>query len=539
MGSQAFAAVPVVVSGRTWGFLGFGETRYERVWSSPEVEALKAAAAVFGASMERERRDEALRESEERLKRLAAATFEGIALTENGVFLDANDQLAEMLGCAVPDLLGRPVEDFVPLGDHALVRGHRESGFEGPYEHHVLRQDRRLIPVEVRARQTPYLGRTVRVTAVRDVTERVAAQERQRSLEAGLRQAAEEWRQTFDALDLGIILADPQGRIVRLNRGALERLSGPSFADAVGRGLDELAGIEPWRTAWALHGEVGESGASVVSETRDPASRRAYYLLASPWWQDQGLWRVITFRDVTEFTHMQSQLRRAKHMEAMGSLVAGVAHEVRNPLFSISASVDALEAEFGHHEAFAELGGLLRSQVHHLTQLMRDLLDYGKPALLRPAPTNLGDLVRRAVRACASLARERNVAVEEHVAPELPPLEVDGGRMEQAVENLLANAIQHAPASSVVRIRGELDQERGPGAVRCTVEDAGPGLPVDPARIFEPFFTRRKGGTGLGLSIVQRIVEAHGGSVTAETRTEGGARFTIRLPAGRPEGALV
>jgi PAS domain S-box-containing protein len=533
-GSRSFAAVPIFSSGEWWGLLGFGETRYEREWSGPEVEALKAGAAVFAAAIEREGSDEALRESEDRLKRLAAATFEGIALTENGLFLDANDQLARLLGCQVADLVGRRVEDFVPPEDHEVVRAHRESGFEGPYEHRVRRTDGSDLPVEVRVRQTPYRGRTVRVTAVRDVSERVQAEERQRRLEGDLRQAAEQWRQTFDALDLGIVLADAEGRIVRLNRTALELAQGSAFGDTVGRELEALSDGEPWRTIFDIHRRVGESRVSLTAEARDPRNGHAFYLLGSPWFRDEGdaPWRIITFRDVTDFITLESQLRRARTLEAMGSLVAGVAHEVRNPQFSISATVDALEAELGSRPEFAEYGDLLRSQVSRLTQLTRDLLDFGKPSLLQRTRARPAEVLRRAVRSCASLARDRGVSVEEHLAGELPALEIDGARIEQALENLLANAIQHAPPESVVRVLVGTATEDGSRAfLYLHVEDDGPGLPEgDLPRIFEPFFSRRKGGTGLGLSIVQRVAEAHGGSVSACNREERGARFTLRLP---------
>jgi PAS domain S-box-containing protein len=535
MGSKSFAAVPISSNGHWWGFMNFGETRYEREWSVPEVEALKAAAAVLGAAIERERADEALRESEERLRRLAAATFEGIALTADGFFLDANDQLARMLGCSVGDLVGQSVEDYIPPEHHELVRTHRERGSEDPYEHSVRRRDGSLFPVEVRARNTPYGGRMVRVTAVHDITARVQAEDRQHRLEADLRQAAEEWRQTFDALDLGIVLGDAEGRIARLNRGALELAAGPSFGDAVGRGLDELPDQEPWPTVRRLYRQVGEAGVSVTAEAREAATGRSFFLLGSPWFRETGPpWCVLTFRDVTDFTAIQEKLRRAQTMEAMGSLVAGVAHEVRNPLFSISASVDALEAEIGPRPEFSEYAVLLRSQVERLTQLMRDLLDYGRPSVLRRTPTSLGDVVRRVHRACASLARDRKVTIEERFAPNLPSLDLDGSRVEQALENLLANALQHAPVASVVRIESGLDGDGPEAMVRCTVEDEGPGLPEDGiARIFEPFFTRRKGGTGLGLSIVQRVVEAHGGRVMAGNREGGGARFAVFFPVPR------
>jgi signal transduction histidine kinase len=250
--------------------------------------------------------------------------------------------------------------------------------------------------------------------------------------------------------------------------------------------------------------------------------------------------RLIVGRDVTaerqaeqERQRLRAEVERAEKMAVMGALVAGVAHEVRNPLFSISATLDALESELGEDAAYAPYANLLRSQVARLTQLMRDLLDYGKPSVLRRGPTRLSDVVRRAIRSCAPLAREHEVRVQEDVARELPALDIDGPRVEQAMENLVANAIQHAPAGSVVRVEAGLEARNPAELARCSVEDEGPGLPPDALeRVFEPFFTRRKGGTGLGLSIVQRVAEAHGGTVVAENRPGGGARFTLLLPVG-------
>jgi PAS domain S-box-containing protein len=251
--------------------------------------------------------------------------------------------------------------------------------------------------------------------------------------------------------------------------------------------------------------------------------------------------RLLLCRDMTaeaeaqvEQERLQESLRRSESMAAMGALVAGVAHEVRNPLFSISASVDALETDLRDQPDFAELADLLRSQVARLTQLMRDLLDYGKPAALSLAAVQPADPVRVALRACAPLARSKDVEVTAHVAPGLPPLALDAGRMEQVLENLLANAVQHAPRGTSVRLAARLAE--GEGAVELCVEDEGPGIETeDLERLFEPFFSRRKGGTGLGLPIVQRIVEAHGGVVRAANRPQGGAIFTVTLPVPTPE----
>ena len=110
----------------------------------------------------------------------------------------------------------------------------------------------------------------------------------------------------------------------------------------------------------------------------------------------------------------------------------------------------------------------------------------------------------------------------------------DEGRLEQVFQNLLANAVQLSPRGSTVRVTAGAAR----GGVACIVEDQGPGLPAGAAeRVFEPFFTARKGGTGLGLSIVRRIVEEHGGTVSAGNRPAGGAAFTVWLPAAGADEA--
>lgn len=224
---------------------------------------------------------------------------------------------------------------------------------------------------------------------------------------------------------------------------------------------------------------------------------------------------------------LQAALRRSETMSAMGALVAGVAHEVRNPLFGISATLDAIQARFDdeQHEGYLEA---LRDQVERLNKLMGDLLEYGKPVTTAMQPAAVSEIIAQAVQSCAPLAAQAGVEVKERHASELPCVNANRDRLVQAFENVLQNAVQNSAAHTVIIIETRYDSR----AIVCTVEDGGSGFaPEDLEHVFDPFFSRRRGGTGLGLSIVQRIVTDHGGTVTAANRPAGGAVVTIRLPA--------
>lgn len=230
---------------------------------------------------------------------------------------------------------------------------------------------------------------------------------------------------------------------------------------------------------------------------------------------------------------LATAMRRSETMAALGALVSGVAHEVRNPLFGITSTVDALGAHGREAEGFRPHLAVLRSEADRLNALMRDLLEYGRPSTQRIVRGRLQEVVAEAVRATTALAGERRVRVDCAIPPDTPLVLMDRRRLVQVFQNLIDNAIRHAPDGGAVQVSSAV--ERGDGEwIACTVDDDGPGFPPgEESRAFQPFFTRRHGGTGLGLSIAQRIVEEHGGTVAAANRPEGGARLAVRLPVER------
>jgi PAS domain S-box-containing protein len=237
-------------------------------------------------------------------------------------------------------------------------------------------------------------------------------------------------------------------------------------------------------------------------------------------------------RDISQRVSAERELRRGHTMAALGSLVAGVAHEVRNPLFGISSTLDAFEARFAARGEHGPHLQVLREQLGRLTALMNDLLEYARPTELQLAHGRLEPVVEAALAACGPVAERAGVFIDVRLAEGLPPLQLDPRRLAQVFRNLLENAVQHTPAGGRVRLEARAVASPGPPRVLCTVEDEGPGFEAaDLPHVFEPFFSRRAGGTGLRLSIVHRIVADHGGAIEAETRPGGGARLSVSLPA--------
>lgn len=227
-------------------------------------------------------------------------------------------------------------------------------------------------------------------------------------------------------------------------------------------------------------------------------------------------------------------LQRSETMSAMGALVGGVAHEVRNPLFGILSVLEAMESRFGaapDHQRYLEV---LRDQAERLNRLMRELLEYGKPPAGERRPASLAGVLAEAAATARPAAERAGVRLRCDIAEDPAPICLDRNRLLRVFLNLLDNAVQHTPAGGRVTLASRVVADEAGGWIECSVEDTGPGFRAeDLPRVFDPFFTRRRGGTGLGLSIVQRIVEEHGGQVVAGNGAAGGI-MTVRLPARVP-----
>jgi PAS domain S-box-containing protein len=372
----------------------------------------------------------------------------------------------------------------------------------------------------------------------------LAVAREQEELRWKISRSSSEWRITFDAITDPVLLVEAGGRIIRLNEAA-RVLAGLSFAQVLHRTIGTMGGAmgdaEPWWTIAALLRQIEAGAERATAQARDGQGRSWDLSLIPVLSPEHQRGVVVVAREVTDLVRLQESLRRSETMSAMGALVAGVAHEVRNPLFGISATLDAFASRFKRRTEYRRYVDVLQGEVSRLSELMQQLLDYGKPLRLVLGAEHPADVMRAAVATCVALAERSGVEIVQEADPALPRLAVDRNRFLQVFQNLLENAIQHSPRGGRVWFRAEAVPGKEPGEewIRFLVEDAGPGFQrEDLPHVFEPFFTRRRGGTGLGLSIVQRIVEQHQGEIAAGNRAapgeeqsvEQGAVVTVTLP---------
>ncbi len=418
--------------------------------------------------------------------------------------------LAIVLGATVTRSITRPIRRL-DAGAQALARGE--------FDHRVQIGGND---------ELASLGRVFNETALR-----------LRELYRALRDSESHFRSLIEnASDLTIVL-DGSGSIVYASPSS-RRVVGYEPEVLVGMSLFDLVSPEDTGVIHTLLARSRASAGPVEFRLRhaEGGSRTLEAVANAMAGEPDATAIVVNARDLTErrraeerAAQLQASLRRSETMSAMGMLVAGVAHEVRNPLFAISATLDLMEARFGQRDEYRRFMVVLRNELERLNGLMHGLLAYGKPMRSEQTREDVGAVVATAMQLCDDAARMARVELVNAVAPSLPRVWVDKERLIQVFQNLLQNAIQHSPIDSSVAVAASLEHEPDQDWIGLRITDGGTGFPVeDLAHVFEPFFTRRRDGTGLGLAIVRRIVEEHGGAVRAENRPDGGAVVTVRLP---------
>jgi PAS domain S-box-containing protein len=348
-----------------------------------------------------------------------------------------------------------------------------------------------------------------------------------------LRSAEQPYRTLVEEMQEGAAILTVAGDIVYCNR-QFALLVGIPLEDVIGRPLDRFLSSGD-RMAFAM---LRRAGSGKCRARLLGASGRAvdvYLSLSASKSEDESDRLNLIVTDLSALLDAQSGRDRAEQeSQAKDEFMAMLAHELRNPLSAISAAVQVLEASNGQDAPALRARSIIGRQVHHLARLVDDLLDVGRvmtgKIALDRRPIDFADLVHRAVAVCG----ERQNGQRLEISSQRVWIDGDLVRMEQIVNNIVGNAVKYTPGGGSIRVRVSAE---GSDAV-LRVEDNGYGIaPELLPRVFDLFvqgertLDRAQGGLGIGLTLVRRLVELHGGSVSALSEGPGrGSTFTVRLP---------
>jgi len=250
---------------------------------------------------------------------------------------------------------------------------------------------------------------------------------------------------------------------------------------------------------------------------------------------------LIHLEDITDKRRKEAQLRRAESLASLTTLAAGVAHEIKNPLGSISIHIQLIKKTLQRCGCIEPSDierhlGVVDEEIDRLNKTVVDFLFAVRPMDLELREADAGELLRQMAAFIAPEAERAGVEIKLELADNLPRIQADERYMKQALLNLVKNALAAMPGGGSLILKSEGDQDE----VRLMVEDNGAGIPEDDLpKIFEPYFTTKDNGTGLGLTITFKIIKEHGGEISVSSRPGQGSVFSIGLPVPQRERRLI
>jgi two-component system sensor histidine kinase HydH len=244
---------------------------------------------------------------------------------------------------------------------------------------------------------------------------------------------------------------------------------------------------------------------------------------------DEGIpaGRILLIRDVTAIRQMENEVTRSRHLNSIGSLAAGVAHEIRNPLSSIKGFAVYFKERLSGNKEDEQTADVMIAETERLNRVISQLIEFARPLELKKEKIQFVELVQHTIKLIAADAQKNKISVEIDAAADLPEVEVDPDKIKQVLLNIFLNSL------AALKDGGKLIIELALKADNLTViiSDNGVGIKkLDLLRIYDPYFTSKPAGTGLGLAVVQKIMEAHGGKINVESTAGQGTKVFLFFP---------
>ncbi|MBF0507938.1 MAG: PAS domain-containing protein, partial [Deltaproteobacteria bacterium] len=350
----------------------------------------------------------------------------------------------------------------------------------------------------------------------------------------------------IQSLESGLITLNNELRITYLNRAA-EQIIGQPFSHLFNRPIKEIfPGLgQLIRTESIPQGLTLDQRRDYVPFARTGGQRLFLSFSQSSLYDPNGrqVGRILLFNDRTSFKEMEEHVKRIDRLAVAGELAAGVAHEIRNPLASISGSVQVLQNEPDLTPVNKRLMDIVVREVDRLNHLVEEFLLLSKPDLPKGVPIDISQVVDETLDVYNNSTNlDRVIVQKSYLTPRLV-VDIDPEQLRQVLWNLLANATDAMPAGGTITVTTREDEKKTiylghevPTAV-IEVEDTGEGIaPDDLDSLFIPFFTTKERGTGLGLAISLRIVENYSGRIVVDSKAGQGTVFAVYLPMVQPQG---
>jgi PAS domain S-box-containing protein len=496
----------------------------------------------------RKRMELELKESEERSRQLAEASFEGIVLHRNGEILEINRRLAEIVGRHPEQIVGLSIFQFIVPEQHGLVSKHFSDESRQPYELTLLHSSGRRIPVDVLSRAIQWQGMEVRVAAVRDATDR-------RQTEAMLRQRAALLDQANDA----IVVRDLDDRIIFWNQGA-ERTYGWTREEALQKVAhvllktrypmpfeevrkrilqDEAYACELDQTCkdgrrivvesrWALQRDDEGRAIAILQINRDITIRKQL--------EDQIRQHNLELEAEINRRTAQIQILERQRLEnekqaALGRMASRIAHEINNPLAGVKNSFlivkKAIPADFKHYDFV----GRIDREIDRMARIVRQMFELYKPASDPARALQIREVLTDITLLLEGNAHSQGVDFTISTPVDMDAVVVHEDSLRQILYSIIQNAIEASPQGGNIRIEASVKEKD----LCISVIDQGCGIaPELQMKIFDPFFTTKSGlstgGLGLGLSITKGLVEALRGSIQFSSNAGQGTTFYLTIP---------
>jgi two-component system cell cycle sensor histidine kinase/response regulator CckA len=504
-----------------------GEVEYGDARIAPSVFTMKAfplpgdrVAVTFENVTESVRARRALQESEARFRGAFNASSLGMALTAlDGTFVQVNDRLAEMLGYSVPELTRLGVRGITHPEDVTEDLEFAEKMRVGEVdsyqrEKRYLRRDGSVLWAELTVSLvTGYDGTPTHVVAhIQDIT---AQKEAHLLFEA-----------TFERSVVPKIVCDDMRRVLDVNQAAAE-LIGIGHDDALGFSIDALLADEQVAELWPTFMRAGTMEAEVTLHRPDGGERRIEFVATANVRPGR---HIAVVRDLTRQKELESQLRQAQKMEAVGRLAGGVAHDFNNLLTAIAGYSEFLISGLTGDDKLRRHAEEIKKASARAAALTGQLLAFSRRQVLQPRVLDVNAVVSDMDMMLRRLIGE-DVELVALLESNLAAVRADPTQLEQVIVNLAVNARDAMPNGGSLTIETanvELDDD---GFVELRITDTGVGMTdTERHQLFDPFFTTKEGGTGLGLATVYGIVEQSGGTIDVDSAPGMGSSFRILLP---------